>query len=151
MRAPSVGAASTAAGTEPAARTTWRGRSERGGEPAASTSTAPSAVRRAAPVTTSTPFLRSRPATPRPREATSRLFRDCIAATSIRAPSTETPCSGRRRDRLSKWCDESSRAFDGMHPTLRHVPPRAGRPRASVHRSMHVVRRPSWAQRMAAT
>ena len=42
------------------------------------------------------------------------------------------------------WCEECSSAFDGMQPTLRHVPP-------SVPRfSMHATRMPSWPALMAA-
>ena len=89
MRSPSVGAAEIAAGTEPAAMITCRGRKVRGGEPA--TSTAPSPARRAVPATSSTRFFLRRPATPRPSEPTTWRFRACIAATSTRAPSTEIP------------------------------------------------------------
>ena len=98
MRSPSVGAAAMVDGTEPVARITCRGRSVRGAAPA--TSTVPSPVRRAVPVTSSTPFFLSRPATPRPSEPTTRFFRACIAATSTRAPSTEIPWPGRRCARL---------------------------------------------------
>ena len=45
----------------------------------------------------------------------------------------------------SKWCDDCNSAFDGMQPTLRHVPPKV------PYFSTMAVFRPSCAARMAAT
>jgi hypothetical protein len=46
---------------------------------------------------------------------------------------------GERVPACSKFSDDCSSAFDGMQPTLVHVPPGAGLPSARDQSSMHAV------------
>ena len=70
---------------------------------------------------------------------------------SSEMPVTLMPWSANLWWARSKFSEDSSRAFEGMQPTLRHVPPRLGLPCAFFHASMHTTLRPSCAARMAAT
>ena len=47
-------------------------------------------------------------------------------------------------------CEASSSALDGMQPQFRHVPPSVGVPSLVTDLSMHAVRMPNWAARIAA-
>ena len=58
---------------------------------------------------------------------------------------TEMPCLAMVWFASWNRCDAWRSALDGMHPTLRQVPPRVPRP------STQVTLRPSWAPLMAAT
>ena len=56
---------------------------------------------------------------------------DISFARSILTLSAEMPCGPQPCAASSYRCEECRSAFDGMQPTLRHVPPR--RPRFSMH------------------
>jgi len=81
---------------------------------------------------------------------TTARFRASIFATSIVRPATPMPCSANAWPTWSKFSDDCSSAFDGMQPTLVHVPPGAGPPWSFFHSSMHAAEKPSCAARIAA-
>ena len=56
------------------------------------------------------------------------------------------PWSANAWPACSKFSDDCSSAFDGMQPTLVHVPPGAGLPPARVQSSMQAVLKPSCAR-----
>ena len=82
---------------------------------------------------------------------TTVFLRASILATSIVSFSTTMPWSANWWPACSKFSDDCSSAFDGMQPTLVHVPPGAGPPLSFFHSSMQATERPSWAARIAAT
>ena len=109
------------------------------------TSTRPGAVMRAVPVTWLTPFFLKRLATPCVSPRTTLSLRAIIAGRSSVTSATRMPCTAMWRRVFQKSSLESSRAFDGMQPMRRQVPPRADA------FSTQATRMPSWAARIAAT
>ena len=109
------------------------------------TSTLPLPVRRAVPLIQSILFLRNRNSTPLVSEVTTLSLRACTCFMSrlTEAPSIERPHSLAARATLSAWACSRS-ALVGMHPQIRHVPPRA------FCFSTTATRSPSCAARMAA-
>ncbi len=89
-----------------------------------STSKAVEVTSLALPVTTSTLCPRKRPAIPRLNFATTSFFRSAILAKSKFTLSAVTP-----KPSLCNICSKSSalckNAFVGIHPLLRHVPPKS--------------------------
>ena len=77
-------------------------------------------------------------------------LRPTILLTSIAASLAVMPWTSKAWVRLWNCLDESSRALDGMQPTLRQVPPSAGLPSLPMKSSMQATDRPSWAARIAA-
>ncbi len=78
-------------------------------------------------------------------------LRPIILATSIFRSFIEMPWSAKPWPACSKCSLDCSSALDGMQPTFRQVPPRAGPcPLPFFHSSMQAVFRPSCAARMAA-
>ena len=95
-------------------------------------------------------FFLKRYSTPFTIFVTMESLRACIFAISIFAPVTLMPCASRCLPTFSNSSEVASSAFEGMQPTLRHVPPRASSPFAFFHPSMHAVLNPSCAARTAA-
>ena len=81
---------------------------------------------------------------------TTVFLRAIILAMSMVRPWTAMPCAEKWWPTLSKFSEDCSKAFDGMQPTLVHVPPGAGPPLSFFHSSMQAVLKPSCAARMAA-
>ena len=78
-------------------------------------------------------------------------LRSIMVLTSILRPLRLIPWRSARSRMNSNFSEVSSSALDGMQPTFRQVPPRAGLPCLLIHSSATAVFMPSWAQRMAAT
>ena len=74
---------------------------------------------------------------------TTLFLRAIIFVTSMVSPDTPMPWSANEWPACSKFSDDWSSAFDGMQPTLVHVPPGAGLPSARDQSSMHAVLKPS--------
>ena len=87
-------------------------------------------------------FLRNRKRMPSLFCATTFSLRACILATSMPRLSSVIPWSANAWPACSKFSDDCSSAFDGMQPTLVHVPPGAGLPPARVQSSMHATLNP---------
>ena len=105
----------------------------------------------AVPATSSTPFLRSRAGDPAPERRHHPALAGLHGGHVDPRPVHRDPVAGQKVRQVVEVVGGVEQGLRRMHPTLRQVPPRAGRPRPSVHFSMHTVRRWSWAQRIAAT
>src|SRR5690606_25832803 len=77
-------------------------------------------------------------------------LRASILAISTFAPDTLMPCSPSWLFTFSNSSDEASKAFDGMQPTFKQVPPSAPSPAGFFQRSTHATLKPSCAARIAA-
>jgi hypothetical protein len=91
------------------------------------------------------PFFLRRNSTPLVLPSTPSCLNVIIFARSSSGALTITPMSAKCLPASSNASEACSRAFDGMHPTLRQVPPWEAR------FSTTAVLRPSWAARMAQT
>ena len=144
MRRPSNVMPGSAAGLLPVAIST-RFACSRRGAPSPVTSTSWADTSRPTPAMRSTLFFLNSPSTPRVSSFTTCPLRAIIAGRSSDTPATFTPCAAMPCAAISKCSLESSSALLGMQPTLRHVPPSDG------YFSMHAVRIPNCAARIAAT
>jgi hypothetical protein len=120
MRTWSKGSDGSSAGREPVAITaSWNCKCSTWSS--ASTATRSRPTKRAVPGTISTP--RSSVPTPSRRRSTTPPVHFCAAPRSTSTPPTSpVPVVTRCRAWSRSWASEIS-AFDGMHPTLRQVPP----------------------------
>ena len=143
MRSSSISTPASGADTLPVAITTAPAVTVRASGP--SISTVPGPARRAWPSRRVTSFFFSNPATPLVRSPTTLSLCAIIASRSSSTPATLTPCRASFALAWAYSSDVCSKAFDGMQPTLRQVPPSAG------VRSTQAAFSPSWAARMAAT
>jgi hypothetical protein len=109
------------------------------------TSTCPGAVMRAAPKCTSILFLRRRKSTPFTLPSTPSALKAIIFARSSFGALTPIPISAKWLRASSKRSEACSKAFDGMQPTFRQVPP------CVLRFSTTATFSPSCAARMAQT
>ena len=90
-------------------------------------------------------FFLSKASIPLARLATTSSLRAIMVARSRATPSTLTPWTARSWPASSYLWLDSSRAFDGMQPTRRQVPP------SFDSFSTTAAESPAWAARIAAT
>ena len=113
--------------------------------PTPSTSTVLAAVMRPAPFSQAILFFLNRNSMPPVFSLTTLLLWACMPARSSSTLPTLMPNLPRPCLASSNFSDAESRAFDGMQPTFRQVPPSADR------FSTHATLKPSWAARIAHT
>ena len=97
------------------------------------------------PLSQSILFFLNRNSMPPVLLSTTDCLYSCITFQSTEGALPFRPMVAKLCSASCSWWVACSRAFEGMQPTLRQVPPRVSRP------STQAVLRPSWAQRMAAT
>ncbi len=112
---------------------------------AAVTSTLPGAAIVPVPMKGSTLFFFSRKATPFTLAATVSLLCFIIALRSSDGLPTMTPKAGRSCSASANFSEAASKAFEGMQPMLRQVPPKV------LFFSTTATLRPNCAARMAQT
>mmetsp|Transcript_13818 Transcript_13818/g.37812 ORF Transcript_13818/g.37812 Transcript_13818/m.37812 type:complete len:286 (-) Transcript_13818:322-1179(-) len=135
-----------AAGSEPVARMTFLVLIVSVVPSSLATTTSPGlAVSEPQPFAYVTLFFLKSPSMPLVSPSTDFDFCSIILPTSMDTSPTEMPCLAIVWFASWNRCDAWRSALDGMHPTLRQVPPRVPRP------STQVTLRPSWAPLMAAT
>ena len=110
---------------------------------AVATATCVASTRRALPITSSTPWFLSRPATPPVSLATMPAFHSTSLVTSSFTPSAVMPMA-EAWPILCIRLPAAISALDGMQPTFRQVPP-------TNSFSTTTTCWPSWARRMAQT